>query len=211
MIFDLRSTSEIQRDGPEWAGVAVDKTDVFEDYGIQRSWTPVFASQDYSPEQVALRYKKYTIAGTEGFVSAYRDILKAGPTAYAAIFRHLAQAEPTPCLICCTAGKDRTGVVSALLLLLIGIPKAKVAEEYGLTDQGLASLRPLFMERLLKNPVMGGDRDAVLNMISSKPANMDATIDMLDAEFGGAENYLREYCKLTVDEIAQLKSNLQTK
>jgi hypothetical protein len=209
VIFDLRSTPEIQRDGPEWAGVEVDKTNSFENYGIQRSWQPVFASKDYSPEQVALRYKEYTREGTDGFVAAYRDILKAGTEAYATILKHLAQSEPSPCLVHCTAGKDRTGVLVALIFLLLGVPREQIAQEYSLTDQGLASLRPLFTERLMKNPALSGNPQGIQNMISSKPANMEATIDMINGEFGGAENYMREYCKLSVEDIARLRKNLR--
>jgi hypothetical protein len=210
MIFDLRSTPEIQRDGPEWAGVEIDKTDRFSKYGMQRSWQPVFASKDYSPEQVALRYKEYTREGTDGFVAAYRDILNAGATAaYPTILKHLAQAEPSPCLVHCTAGKDRTGVLVALIFLLLGVPKEQIAQEYSLTDQGLAHLRPDFTERLMKNPALSGNPKGIKNMISSKSANMVATIEMIDAEFGGAENYMREYCKLEDGEISQLRQNLQ--
>jgi hypothetical protein len=209
VIFDLRSTPEIQRDGPEWAGVEVDKTDNFEKYGMQRSWQPVFASKDYSPEQVALRYKEYTREGTDGFVAAYRDILKAGTGAYATILKHLAQPDPSPCLVHCTAGKDRTGVLVALIFLLFGVPREQIAHEYSLTDQGLASLRPRFTERLMKNPALSGNPQGIQNMISSKAANMEATIDMIDREFGGSENYMREYCKLSVDEISSIRKNLQ--
>lgn len=55
VIFDLRSAPEIQRDGPEWAGVEVDKEDPYMEYGITRKWVPVFAAKDYGPEQVGLR------------------------------------------------------------------------------------------------------------------------------------------------------------
>jgi len=161
VIFDLRSAPEIKRDGPEWAGVAVDKEDVFEPYGIKREWVPVFAEKDYGPEQVALRYKEYTRSGSEGFVKAYHDILLSGTTAYGKIFRHLAQEKPSPCLCHCTAGKDRTGVLVALLFMLADAPADDIANEYALTDLGLASLRPLFVERLLKNPALEGSTEGV--------------------------------------------------
>ncbi|KAK5170324.1 uncharacterized protein LTR77_004911 [Saxophila tyrrhenica] len=208
-IFDLRSAPEIKRDGPEWADIAVDAQDVFEPYGIKRQWVPVFAEQDYGPDQVALRYKEYTREGSAGFVKAYHDILLSAPSAYGAMFRHLAQEKPTPCLVNCTAGKDRTGVVVALLLSLIGVDKEKIAEEYALTDQGLAELRPIFIERLLKNPALEGNREGVGNMVSSKKENMLAALEMIQKEFGGAENYMQERCGLEDEEIGRLRKNLR--
>ena len=209
IIYDLRSNPEIQRDGPEWADVDVDATDVFEPYGIRRQWVPVFAEQDYGPEEIALRYKQYVRAGTEGFVQAYYEILLAGTSAYGTIFRHLAQPNPTPCLIHCTAGKDRTGVVVALLFILAGVSKEKIAQEYSLTDLGLAELRPIFAERLLKNPALEGNREGVANMVSAKRENMEATVDMIWREFYGAEEYMRKYCKMSDAEIEQLRKNLR--
>lgn len=209
-IFDLRSAPEIRRDGPEWANVEIAKDDVFEPYGIHRDWVPVFAEQDYGPEQVAVRYKEYKRGGV-GFVNAYRDILLAGSGpdgAYTKILKQLAKPDAKACLIHCTAGKDRTGVLVALLLMLVDVSKDAIAEEYSLTDLGLADLKPLFIERLLKHPELEGNRDGVKNMVSSLKGNMEASIDMIEGEFGGSHTYMRSKCGLTDAEIEQLKENL---
>ena len=171
---------------------------------------PVFAEQDYGPEQVALRYKEYTRSGSSaGFVKAYHDILVAGASAYGTIFRHLAAAKPSPCLVHCTAGKDRTGVLVALLFLLAGAPADEIAKEYSLTDLGLAKLKPLFTERLMKNPAIGGNAEGVQNMISSKEENMRDTITMIENDFGGPEDYMRQYCRMSDEEIGRMRRNLR--
>lgn len=210
-IFDLRSAPEIRRDGPEWANVEVAQGDVFQPHGIRREWVPVFAEQDYGPEQVALRYKEYSKTGGEGFVNAYRDILIAGcgaDGAYTKILRQLARPDAKPCLIHCTAGKDRTGVIVALLLMLADVPKDLIAEEYSLTDLGLADLKPLFMERLFRHPALEGNRDGVKNMVSSLKENMEASIDMIEREFGGSRKYMQGKCGLSDAEVEQVKKNL---
>lgn len=170
----------------------------------------MFAEQDYGPEQVAVRYREYQRGGV-GFVNAYRDILVAGAGpdgAYTRILKQLATPRIQPCLVHCTAGKDRTGVLVALLLMLVDVPKDAIAEEYSLTDLGLAELKPLFMERLLKNPALEGNRDGVKNMVSSLKENMEASIDMIEKEFGGSQRYMRERCGLADGDIEQLKKNL---
>lgn len=207
MIFDLRSENEIKRDGPEWAGVEVDNPDPFAAHGIKREWVPVFAKEDYGPEQLALRYRYYS-SGSEGFVLAYRDISRAAPRAYGAIFRHLAQPNPTPCVLHCTAGKDRTGVLVALLLMLAGVDDEKIAEEYSLTDLGLAHMKPLFIERLSKNPAFDGNKENIGNAVGSKKEYMAATLLMLREEYGSAEAYMKEQCKMSDEEVAQLKKYL---
>jgi hypothetical protein len=208
-IFDLRSAPEIKREGQEWAGVTVDNPDVFKDYGIERQWVPVFAEQDYGPEQVALRYKEYTRIGSEGFVKAYQDILLAASTgAYKTVFTYLAQDKPSPCLLHCTAGKDRTGVLVALLMSLAGADDDEIGDEYALTDVGLAEKKPLFTERLLKNPALGGNREGVQNMISAKKENMIASMAMIRKEFGGAEGYMKDSCKLSDEDIQKIRKNV---
>ena len=164
--------------------------------------------KDYGPEQVALRYKEYSKSGTSGFVQAYRDILLAAHPSYAKILRHLASSKPSPCLIHCTAGKDRTGVLVALLYMLAGAPTEEIADEYALTDLGLAELKPLFRERLLKNPVFEGNADGIENMITSRTVVMVATVEMIENEFGGAEQYMRKNCGLSEDEVKRVQRNI---
>ncbi|KAK0252218.1 hypothetical protein LTS09_012781 [Friedmanniomyces endolithicus] len=208
VIYDLRSKPEIERLGKEWEGEAVDDPNVFQKYGITRQWIPVFAEQDYGPEQVGLRYKEYTRSGSKGFVKAYRDILLSGKDAYGIVFRHLAQEKPTPCLIHCTAGKDRTGVLVALLFLHAGAPVDVIADEYALTDLGLAEKKPEFIERLLLNPALGGNRQGVENMVSSKRENMLATLDMIRKEYGSAGEYMKKQCGLSDAEVQRVRKNI---
>lgn len=218
-IFDLRSVPELQRKGPEWAGVEI-TPDAFVTASveqqvpkgaIERVWCPVFREEDYSPDKIALRYRNYARTGTDGFVAAYKDILAHGREAYTTILTHLAQPSPEPCVFHCTAGKDRTGVLTAIMYLLCGVDRETIAKEYALTDEGLKDLKPLFRERLLMNPALEGDEAGVDNMISSKAANMLATIDMLEQTYGNAERYVTEELGFSNARVEQLKKNLIAK
>lgn len=141
-------------------------------------------------------------------MNAYREILKHGGPAYSAILRHLASEKPAGCLVHCTAGKDRTGVLVALLHLLCGVPTETIVKEYAMTDLGLANMKPLFKERLLQNPALAGNEEGVDNMTSSKEQNMRGTIEMLNKELGGAEEYCRKVLGLTDRELDALRKNL---
>jgi protein tyrosine/serine phosphatase len=172
----------------------------------------VFAADDYGPEQIAVRYKAYTRSGTSGFVQAYRDILSNAGPAFGEILRHLStpNVEPSPCVFHCTAGKDRTGLLAALLLSLAGVSDNSIAIEYSLTDAGLAPLREQFVERLLKNPALEGDETGVRNMVSSKHENMLASLEMIENEFDGCEGYMRKWCGLGDEEIETLRKRLRS-
>ncbi|QEE30102.1 tyrosine-protein phosphatase [Terriglobus albidus] len=60
-----------------------------------------------------------------------------------------------PLLYHCSAGKDRTGVFSALLLLTLGVPEKTVLEDYALTNK-----------YLLENP-----NDQTMQKLSNTPGN----------------------------------------
>lgn len=144
-------------------------------------------------------------------MQAYRDILSHAGPAFGEILRHLSQlnSEPSACVFHCTAGKDRTGLLAALLLSLGGVSDTVIADEYSLTDAGLAPLRELFVERLLKNPVLKGDEVGVRNMVSSKRENMLASLEMIENEFEGPEGYVRKWCGLNDEDVEVLKKRLR--
>lgn len=96
-----------------------------------------------------------------------------------AIFRTLAEA-PAGVLIHCTAGKDRTGVISAILLLLCGVKKVDIIRDYAIS-------RDNYKERLDKflkdNPEI--DR----NIILANEKSMDGFIQLFFQEFVTVKEY----------------------
>ncbi len=159
-MFDLRSGPELEKQKARAPVVQID--------GIRREFVPVFADKDYSPESIALRYKDYASSGTEGFRRAYTDILENAPPSYRRVLTHIRDHPDEACVIHCTAGKDRTGVLAALILSLAGLDDQAIAEEYALTELGLAHWRPTILEHLLKEPALEGNHEGAMNMVSAK-------------------------------------------
>jgi protein tyrosine/serine phosphatase len=71
-------------------------------------------------------------------------------------------------IIHCTAGKDRTGVICALILSLCGVPDDIIAYEYSLTEEGLAEFRETLIAHLLAHPALEKNEKGALNMISAR-------------------------------------------
>lgn len=129
---------------------------------------PIFKDTDYSPEAIALRYKDYTSNdGTEGFQRAYADILEHGAGSYRTILLHLRDKPHEPCLVHCTAGKDRTGVIMALILQLVGVEDHLIAEEYALTEVGLAAWKDIIINHLIKDMGDAG-REGAERMVGAR-------------------------------------------
>ena len=64
----------------------------------------------------------------------------AGPS-YRKILLHVRDRPDEPLAVHCTAGKDRTGVLVALVMKIAGVEDGVVAREYALTEVGLMEMR----------------------------------------------------------------------
>ncbi|KAN0115966.1 Tyrosine phosphatase family domain containing protein [Russula decolorans] len=199
-IFDLRSDTEIAKydaTTPQISGVTV-------------LHAPVFTKEDYSPERMAQRFQLYASGKTEAFMQLYSEILDAGGPAFGAILRHVRDSPNDAFIFHCTAGKDRTGIAAALLLLLAGASTDAISADYALTYIGRAPIRPLILSRLAREPLFASDPTAAHNMLSSREETMQAFLKMLGERYDGVKEYVRRACSLTDQDIVIIRQNLLT-
>ena len=112
-------------------------------------------------------------------------------------------AEPMGCVLFhCTAGKDRTGVIAMLLLLLCGVPESIVIADYAATQQNIAPAVDAQKKELLEKGIAFPE-----HVFGSDPDQMKITIDYLDHSCGGAEKHIRTI-GLDDLEIAALRDKL---
>ncbi|KAN0140336.1 tyrosine-protein phosphatase [Lactarius tabidus] len=197
-IFDLRSDTEIAK-----YDAATPKIE-----GITVLHAPVFKIEDYSPERMAQRFQLYASGKTEAFMQLYSEILDAGGPAFGSILRHVRDSPNDGFLFHCTAGKDRTGIAAALLLLLAGVSNDAISADYALTRIGREPMRPIVLSRLAREPIFASDPTAAHNMLSSREETMQAFIKMLDERYGGVKEYVRRMCGLTDQDISTIRQNL---
>ena len=117
----------------------------------------------------------------------YRRVLDHYGRGIAHVMTAIAAAPAGAVLFHCHAGKDRTGMVAALLLALSGVPNATIAEDYALS-QGY--LQPLFEQWLSQEPDPA-KRERLAAMLGAAPATMLGVLAHLDQRHGGAARYLR--------------------
>lgn len=111
----------------------------------------------------------------------------------------------------CAAGKDRTGVVCALILLTLGVPREVVIEDYELTN--------LAIDGLLQRFLSGNNKDHIDQLPEEmkkdwngevpemmKAAFIRASLEAIDDNYGSFENYLHKGLGITEEERIQLKN-----
>jgi protein-tyrosine phosphatase len=105
----------------------------------------------------------------------------------AAILRAVAGAPAGGVLVHCMAGKDRTGMVAALLLSVAGAGRQVVAEDYALSTAGLV---PMLEEALAAEPD-AGRRARLRRAYAAPPKAIVRLLEDLDGRYGGVDGYLR--------------------
>lgn len=107
---------------------------------------------------------------------------------------------PTPQLVHCRAGKDRTGVVVALLLANAGVGRAFIVNDYALSDRMLRPLYDIWARQAGVTVVPGAEP---MRRYPSTPEAMLSLFDRLDSCYGGPRSYLRSI-GLTDQELLAL-------
>lgn len=98
----------------------------------------------------------------------------------------------------CTAGKDRTGVISALLLLIAGVGKSEIIHDYQISQVYLDSMLHEFCK-------MNNNID--INIITPRKEYMENFLEMFLKKYSSVEEYLGQI-GLSNEEIIGLKMKL---
>jgi protein-tyrosine phosphatase len=122
-----------------------------------------------------------------GFLGAqYREMLEDAAPQIVGALAALAAPDARPAVFHCTAGKDRTGLLSALVLSLLGVPEDTVVADYALSGAAMARLRAKLVVKYPDGKLLIEDSDAIL---SADPANMIALFAHLKERFGTVTEY----------------------
>ncbi|MBL8288816.1 MAG: tyrosine-protein phosphatase [Rubrivivax sp.] len=125
----------------------------------------------------------------------YRGLVDARAPRFAEFFAHLLGAE-APLVFHCTAGKDRTGVAAALVLLALGVPRETVMQDYLLTNE---VFKPPWAPRADIAP------EVLQALWGVQPDYLEAALEMIDREHGGPERYLERVIGLDGERRRRLE------
>jgi protein tyrosine/serine phosphatase len=104
----------------------------------------------------------------------------------------------------CHAGKDRTGVVIAVLLSLVGVPDETIAADYALSADQIVPLTREWLDRVTRSD---DERAALLQRAMPRPQIILDTLAHLRDRHGGAERYLLD-AGVSAEELTVLRDRL---
>jgi protein-tyrosine phosphatase len=140
----------------------------------------------------------------------YRSFVEApeARTAFARLLRHIAGAEHAT-LFHCTAGKDRTGWVAALLLHLAGVDDATILEDYLLTNSFSSATRDKYLG--LVRDHLGAEKVPVYELaMVVREDYLQEAYDAATEMFGSTDGYLREGLGLDAAVLSRLRDRMLT-
>jgi protein-tyrosine phosphatase len=132
-------------------------------------------------------------------------IVGAGPT-FGALLRSLAAPEGTPAIIHCTAGKDRTGMASAILLRVLGVEEELVLDDYELS--AIYYTERQIEHRRAKLEAQGLDPDRFRALFGAPRSAMASLLATLDERYGSVEGYLEEEADVDAAVVTALRARL---
>jgi protein tyrosine/serine phosphatase len=133
----------------------------------------------------------------------YIGYLEDRPDSVVNALRAIAEA-PGAALVHCAAGKDRTGVVVALALSAVGVPRDEVVADYVATGQRIERI----LARLRSSPTYAADMDNIPDHEHDpRPEIMERFLARLDEKHGGATGWLAAH-GFTAADLERLKAKL---
>jgi protein-tyrosine phosphatase len=117
----------------------------------------------------------------------------------AEVLRIVADAPQGVVLFHCAAGKDRTGVIAAMLLAAAGVEPSEIAADYAISTE---YIRDAYLAAHPRE-----SWDAVLEDVRCPPEQIHNMMAHLESRYGGALGYLRQI-GLSGNEIARIRSRL---
>jgi len=171
-VFDLRSDVELAVDGIGEFAAARDRHRHVP--LVRVAMHPLDPATDWSGVDLSRRYMQ---------------MLEEGAAVVRTVLEEIAAADTGATVFHCTGGKDRTGVVAAVLLRCLGVDDDAVIDDYAVSERHLAPFVEASRERLEAG---GVDPTVVLYLCGSPPERMRRLIVDMDARWGSVEGYLDE-------------------
>jgi protein tyrosine/serine phosphatase len=198
-VIDLRTPNEVKQEGP------APLTAIGSVRHVHLSVLPEsLGNTDASSEALATNRERARERDASDLMrSFYLGYLEDRPENIVEALRTIAGA-PGAALVHCAAGKDRTGVVVALALTAVGVPREEVVADYVATGERIGQI----LDRLRSTPTYADDIDRLpAEEHRPRAATMSGLLERLDTDHGGVLGWLAGH-GYGPDDVTRLRHKL---
>ena len=189
-VVDLRTAGERDGGPPEGLEVEIVHESVLPDLEWE-GWAEIDELSDRAPDGVTATEVVYV-----EFLERFRD-------GFARAVRHVADAPEGGVVVHCQGGKDRTGLVAALLLRLAGVSHEDIGADYSLSRQNLSA----FLDEWIASAKDEEQRLRRSRTSDSPAESMIRVLQTIEQRHGDVAGYLRD-AGLDDETIQRARSRL---
>lgn len=202
LVCDLRTDQERKTQPTVWrGGKAVPVFLNSPKAGLDMDMRALFGNGPPTPQAVRAN-----------FIGFYKMMPEVYAGEYKAMFEKLLAGD-APMLVHCSAGKDRTGVASALILTALGVSRATVAADYAMSETLLDTESA---RRAMAAGAKSDDPNAAMFaklppeitrvLMRTEPAYVEAALDAVTEKYGSVEAYLDKVLGVDAKDLAALRA-----
>jgi protein-tyrosine phosphatase len=195
VICDLRTTLERNASPTQWQNMRVS------DY-----WSRHYDDSAGDIGKLMQRPDFSAAESREAMFASYRVLALEQADSYRELFRRIAEGQ-LPLIFNCSAGKDRTGVATALLLTLLGVPRATILHEYAMTNEQLARDSRRLVERGVF--MQWRDDEAFLPLVRAEPEYLSTMFAAIEKAFGSVDGYFTDELGLNRQSIEAIRREMR--
>ena len=193
-IVDLRTTEERSHDA----------------YSQKDVWGQAYWTRDYGMSMGDMRSMFSDPAKLTGenmramMIAGYRTMPKEQAPAYRELFASLV-AGKGPVVVNCTAGKDRTGIGTALVLTALGVPYETVRADFLLSNgaPGMNTLGNSISPMLARLPA-----DVTAPLVGVDGVYLDTAFAQLKQDYGSVEGFMQTELGVGPKEVAAMRARM---
>ena len=189
-VVDFRGASE-QHEFPNPSGLNTVSLDPMADAAALASGAKNLDALDRDLSTM-MKNQYYNFVHNGAAQKAYREFLLL-----------LSDRQNLPCLFHCTAGKDRTGFATALVLLLMGADRDLIMKDYLQTN--IEEADPQLMKEF--NAMSDQTKKDVQPLITARAEYMTISLNEIE-KLGGIDSYCVNELKLTEAQVESIRKNL---
>lgn len=196
LVIDFRNEQEIIEkpdpviEGVQWENVPIVHDDVKGITHDEETDSSIFSAMNTDTVQESIEQMKLNYRGfltTPFSIRNYRHFL------------HRVMEHDGGVLWHCTAGKDRAGCATILVLELLGVDKETIFQDYMLTKENLHSEMDALAEMYMKlEPRL--QLEPLMPYFDTRKEYFDAAYQTIEEEFGGMEAYLTDQMGITPEQ-----------
>lgn len=200
-IVDFRTTAERAAEPTNWR--AGEPSVLFKSYDTkgEMALMAVLTAPNAKPADVR-----------NAMIGFYKQMPEQYADQYGEIFHHLVSYQ-TPLLFHCTAGKDRTGLASALILMALGVSRNDAVADYVLTEKagdfratgtGAAPSGANAPYDALRST----QAELIAPLLRADPAYLEAALDQIITDYGSVQAFVQKRLGVSNTELAILRARL---